>query len=82
MRKVGRCRRMHDLVNARSVQSYLLVVRVAKLSEAEDVVTTSLWLNRELATGAWEYLDVLSSGLLVLLCRIVYMERRRAMQYE
>ena len=82
MRKVGRCRRVHNLINAGSVQSYLLVVCVAKLSEAEDVVATSFWLNCEFSARAWEHFDILSSGFLVFLRRIVYMERRCAVQYE
>lgn len=37
---------MHDLVNARTIQLYLLIIRVAHLYKGVDVMTALLGLER------------------------------------
>lgn len=74
--KVSRCRGVYDLVDARSIQSDLLVISVADVHESEDVVSASLWLNGKFSSRHGEGLGDILRRLLVTLGAVVYLEWR------
>jgi hypothetical protein len=78
--KVDRGQRMHRLLDAWAVQGNLLVVGITQREECVRVVAAVLRLEAELSPRARDDLDIFTSVLVVALCAVMHLERRRSVQ--
>lgn len=71
---------MHDLIDARSFQFYLLIISITQLHEGIYIVAAALWLKSQFTTRTVKGLRELPRRFFVSLSTVVDLEGRGAMK--